>query len=640
MGTPPLAKGSSLPFFPEIYYKAAGGICRHLNRLVGNIEELSLVEIQERTSTKGVFAKGWSFPFNVDDHIVILGIFLRNCFPLSPPVVYLLEPHEKMAIQYPHVELSGRLCLIGPQDNAYPALNDAMCRDLCDHLLEATAILLRDNFSRKNADHFVQEFLSYWANFCRLKQTPMKPRWSLLKISIKRSRVVSHLTLTGDKKAGYLLAENQEDGVAWAKNVFGPDVKVYTQPAAFLWLKEGLMPGLYPLRNKHLRALLPLADDAAAEVLLACTPTKRQKAIRKVAKGRRNDLPICFGFDTEHGPALAGLFALPPSRNQGPKTSSGYWQPGMSNLIQRQFFGLGGEILPFNITRVDGDWLGFRGGDNSASEKKQVLSESHVVLIGAGSLGSRVAEMLCAAGVGQLTILDHDDMEAGNIGRHLLGVDTIRGNKAKETSRALLRRFPHLSLNGIPLKWEEALNIPKHKEELLGADLILSTTGELQSNLFLNRFLVSYSRKRPVPDTIFAWAEAYCCAGKAVLVNSVSGCLECGIEGGRTVKSESCTFPRERLLKTLVPACGDSFMPYGALEMNPIASMTAKFSIEVILGDVESPSQRVYVAAASMISAHDGRESDWAADFLPPRHEGTFFTAPWDQDKDCHVCRS
>jgi len=81
-------------------------------------------------------------------------------------------------------------------------------------------------------------------------------------------------------------------------------------------------------------------------------------------------------------------------------------------------------------------------------------------------------------------------------------------------------------------------------------------------------------------------------------------------------------------------------MPYGALEMNPIASMTAKFSIEVILGEVESPSQRVYVAAASMISAHDGRESDWAADFLPPRHEGTFFTAPWDQDKDCHVCRS
>lgn len=635
-----MARGSTSPFFPALYYKSVGSVARHLRRLVGVLEELSLREIQERTSTKGVFAKGWSFPFKVDDHEVVLGIFLRYCFPLTPPDVFLLAPHDKRAIQYPHIELSGRLCLLGPQDKAYPALDDAMCQDLCRDLLDTTANLLRDNFAGKNSDHFVQEFLNYWGNFCKLQHDSMQPRWSLLNMSVKRSRVVSHLTLSEGKRKGYLLAENQETGMSWAKNVFGPGVKVYAQPAAFLWLQKGLIPCLYPIRNKHLRALLPLADDAAEKALLMCIPTKSRKTARKVAKGRRNDLPICFGFDTEHGPALAGLLALPPSRNQGPSTSAGFWHPGMSNLLQKQFFGLNGEILPYNVARVDGNWLGFRGGDDSASEKKQVLNEAHVVLVGAGSLGSRVAEMLCAAGIGRLTILDHDDMEAGNIGRHLLGIDAIRGNKAKETAQALLRRFPHLSLDGVPLKWEEALDNPQHKEEILGAHLILSTTGELQSNLFLNRFLVSASKEVPTPDTVFAWAEAYCCAGKVVFVDLASGCLECGIEDGRIVKSEACSFPQEKLHKTLVPACGDSFMPYGALEMIPIASMTAKFAIEVLLGEVEAPTQRAYVAAASMLSTHGGRESDWAVTFLPPGHEGAFFSAPWDPHKDCRVCMS
>jgi len=55
-------------------------------------------------------------------------------------------------------------------------------------------------------------------------------------------------------------------------------------------------------------------------------------------------------------------------------------------------------------------------------EAEDVVKASRVLIIGAGAIGSAVAESLARSGVCQIGIIDNDLLEVGNLSRHTLGV--------------------------------------------------------------------------------------------------------------------------------------------------------------------------------------------------------------------------
>lgn len=57
------------------------------------------------------------------------------------------------------------------------------------------------------------------------------------------------------------------------------------------------------------------------------------------------------------------------------------------------------------------------------------ISERHVLIIGVGALGSSNSEMLARAGVGKLTLIDRDYVEASNLQRQQLYSETDADNK-------------------------------------------------------------------------------------------------------------------------------------------------------------------------------------------------------------------
>lgn len=73
------------------------------------------------------------------------------------------------------------------------------------------------------------------------------------------------------------------------------------------------------------------------------------------------------------------------------------------------------------------------GGD-----KMHRLSEAHVLVVGVGGVGAYAAEMLCRAGVGELTLVDADTVQLSNINRQLPATHSTIGRPKVEV---LAERF-------------------------------------------------------------------------------------------------------------------------------------------------------------------------------------------------------
>jgi len=86
--------------------------------------------------------------------------------------------------------------------------------------------------------------------------------------------------------------------------------------------------------------------------------------------------------------------------------------------------------------------------------EKSVRERSALVL-GTGALGSVVAELFARMGLQKMTLLDGDDLVAGNVVRHILTLNDIHRNKAESLRARLLQISPHLDVtaltSGMPL---------------------------------------------------------------------------------------------------------------------------------------------------------------------------------------------
>lgn len=80
-------------------------------------------------------------------------------------------------------------------------------------------------------------------------------------------------------------------------------------------------------------------------------------------------------------------------------------------------------------------------------ENVSTLEKSHVLIVGLGGVGAYAAEMLCRAGIGQLTLADSDTISESNINRQLVAMTSTLGQlKTEVLSRRLLDINPHVKI--------------------------------------------------------------------------------------------------------------------------------------------------------------------------------------------------
>jgi molybdopterin/thiamine biosynthesis adenylyltransferase len=118
--------------------------------------------------------------------------------------------------------------------------------------------------------------------------------------------------------------------------------------------------------------------------------------------------------------------------------------------------------------------------DVSGQEK---LLQSHALVIGTGGLGSAAAPYLAAAGVGHITLVDHDEVELTNLQRQIMHTESSVGKSKVASGKKFLQ---HLN-SGIQVETIQAKATASLLDEILpSVDVVLDCTDNFSTRHLIN----------------------------------------------------------------------------------------------------------------------------------------------------------
>ena len=129
--------------------------------------------------------------------------------------------------------------------------------------------------------------------------------------------------------------------------------------------------------------------------------------------------------------------------------------------------------------------------DELGIEGQQKLLASRVLIVGAGGLGSPVALYLGSAGVGHMTIVDHDRVDATNLQRQIAHTLLSVGEfKAESIRSAVAGINPDVEVTVVTQRADDALM----NELMRQTDVVLDCTDNFSTRHAINRAAVRYKK--------------------------------------------------------------------------------------------------------------------------------------------------
>lgn len=135
----------------------------------------------------------------------------------------------------------------------------------------------------------------------------------------------------------------------------------------------------------------------------------------------------------------------------------------------------------------------------------KMFRDSSICIIGAGSLGSKVAASLTREGVGQFKLLDNDVLWSDNLVRNELDEMDVGHHKAVSLQRRLLRINPAVKVGalGMSLSSQSAVqHIAQLSDIISTCDLVIDTTAD--SGVFRMAAAICTQKRKPL-----VWGRVY-----------------------------------------------------------------------------------------------------------------------------------
>lgn len=530
--------------------------------------------------------KGWGVFLKFNGTTIRVDFVVDDFFPFSEIKVFLHES-VKLVRKYPHLE-ERKICLF--RSNVYFNYHDPIKK--IEQTITQTLLLFSDWEKENFQTDFQNEWKAYWRVHCNHNRKD-SCKWFLgcAPENIKEGFLCS----TKNVSYGTIILAKYNCQEKYTNNgTFVKDVVLFQ-------INKILSPEEYPFDLKSLQNLILRYGNRDVIKLLKEAVVKNKIKIILLAPGK-----ALFGFYFEYGI---------------------YINTKKTNEILDKLKDI--KLVPCIVERADVSWV--FGRDNNVN--LNMLSKKTVMIIGCGSVGSFIAHDLAKSGVGKLILIDNEKLESSNISRHVLGAYYVNSMKTDGLKNFLKIMYPTIEIVSCAETWEQTFNDKDRKFYFKEADLIISTTASLSSELNLN-----YINKELRKSIIYAWTEAYAIAGHIVAIVNQESCLECGVskeENDLLIKPFNIKGEYEKQDNE----CGAIFVPYGIIELNYITSLAAQTSIDFLLGKVFKNIHRVWIASEEFIKSVTAFEclKDWEQKYGKIKY-GAIHEIPWDKNNHCEIC--
>ncbi|WP_374708398.1 ThiF family adenylyltransferase [Chitinimonas sp. BJYL2] len=457
---------------------------------------------------------------------------LPRDFPATPAQIHL---HRDHCLVLPHVEETGKVCLgveASPQDYADPV-------PAVGRVLNAFQnFLTQCNDEDWIVSELKRECWSYWLRFCdKVASRPeARPTPGQLYLAIHGLTKIEEGTLA----VYYVSSDHQKAKIAvGCPGATDPHTlarrhglstgQLVRGQALFIPLSEDLdwRPGVWPMDFEELDTLIGQLSGnmmSASSWLQQFEGTPAQPFLVAFVQGQ-------FAYAYQLCPPLV---------------------QGLSSLA----------IEPLPSIRLDAEWSLTRGYGLDAFAKRQA---KRVLVLGCGSLGSPIIELLARAGIGSITIVDPELFLPENCSRHILGLSSTEQAKATQLADRLTREIPGVSVQGVRAlasSWVSDRVSPNM------FDLVVDCTGESSVRALLSQCRQSAFEGTPIVHT---WLEPYCAAAHVALVGTAD---VWPITDPADTLVNAADWPEPT--KHEIPACGAGFHPYGVADTWQAAGFAAE----------------------------------------------------------------
>ena len=246
-----------------------------------------------------------------------------------------------------------------------------------------------------------------------------------------------------------------------------------------------------------------------------------------------------------------------------------------TKLADRKDSSFGLKVMPVSVIRIDDRYLAQRN-----IPKSKTLAGKRIALVGCGTIGGYLSDMLVKAGAGscggKLTLVDFDGLLPQNIGRHRLGFPDLLSNKAEAMAKELKRLSPGVEVHALPVDVRQA--------QLGKLDLLIDATGEESLGHWL------CGRYRAPTPMLSVWIEGPGTAVRALLRTNASGaCYRCLWQSHRRGELRSTIDALPNILAG--HGCEGLYVPFPASVSVQAASLGAEMALDWVKG-VHSPALR------------------------------------------------
>jgi molybdopterin/thiamine biosynthesis adenylyltransferase len=129
--------------------------------------------------------------------------------------------------------------------------------------------------------------------------------------------------------------------------------------------------------------------------------------------------------------------------------------------------------------------------DEWGVEGQERVSQSHALIVGAGGLGSPAALYLASAGVGHMTLIDHDVVDVTNLQRQIAHTqDRVGQLKVESLKKAIEQINPEVQVQCIAQRADSVLL--NHHVAL--ADVVLDCTDNFETRHAINLACVQHNK--------------------------------------------------------------------------------------------------------------------------------------------------